>query len=615
MINPSNNKLVVQLNMGEGKSCVIVPMIIANLTKNSNHLIRVFVLNSLFNSNYIYLKHSLGCLLNKRIYSVPFNRDIDPNHIETYSMIMKECFDLGGFILTLPEHCLSMNLKMIDLCNSNENIANKFINLSKFLKSNCKDILDESDELLSVKYQLVYSIGKQSNLDGNKLRWEIMQDVLYLARKNLKKMKFIYDEEFSNLVEFKKVIQHKQAFPIIRLLNQKIYSDLCKRICDDFFDKIGIKSKVVELQIEKKKLVKDFILNDKIEPKCKDFIKNVLKDKHLKDIIYILRGILNYDILYVILSKRWKVDYGVNKSNKKLLQAVPFRAKDVPAERAQFAHPDISIGLTHLSYYYSGLNDSQMDNVFKLLNKSAEGFHIYSNWIKELPKSIQNDEKYTTIKNYSNLNLSDSNHKYEIVYPLFKMHTPVINYWLSEFLFPKEAKEFESRLSMSAWDLCDLNQNLVAGFSGTNDSRFLLPESMNYYDIPHLVGTNGQVISNLIYRNNLNNENINVYQNLIDNQNEVEILRKLYDNSIKVLLDIGALIIKLDNKQVALEWINMWNNNMDIEAVVYFDNNNLVVLEKQSKNITSFEVSIYKHKLEKCLIYLDESHCRGVDLQ
>ena len=212
-----------------------------------------------------------------------------------------------------------------------------------------------------------------------------------------------------------------------------------------------------------------------------------MQDKHLKDVIYILRGILNYDILYVILSKRWKVDYGVNKTSKKLLQAVPYRAKDVPADRAQFAHPDIAIGLTHLSYYYSGLTDSQMDYVFDLLNKSSEAFYIYAEWIKELPKFIQTDKKYSSVMQYSSINLSDSTQKHQLLYPLFKMHVPVINYWMSQFLFPKEAKEFQSRLSMSAWDLCNLNKNLVVGFSGTNDSRFLLPESMNYYDIPHLI--------------------------------------------------------------------------------------------------------------------------------
>ena len=56
-----------------------------------------------------------------------------------------------------------------------------------------------------------------------------------------------------------------------------------------------------------------------------------------------------------------------------MLQAVPFRAKDVPAERAQYAHPDIAILLTQLSYYYSGLNIDQLDELFKRLENESDG--------------------------------------------------------------------------------------------------------------------------------------------------------------------------------------------------------------------------------------------------
>ena len=35
------------------------------------------------------------------------------------------------------------------------------------------------------------------------------------------------------------------------------------------------------------------------------------------------------------------------------LMAVPFRAKDVAADRTEFGHPDVALVLTQLSYYYS----------------------------------------------------------------------------------------------------------------------------------------------------------------------------------------------------------------------------------------------------------------------
>ena len=69
----------------------------------------------------------------------------------------------------------------------------------------------------------------------------------------------------------------------------------------------------------------------------------------------ILRGLLSYDILFLCLNKRWRIDYGVNNNlNRKI--AVPYRAKDIPAERSEFGHPDVALLFTHLSYYYSGLD-------------------------------------------------------------------------------------------------------------------------------------------------------------------------------------------------------------------------------------------------------------------
>ncbi len=250
-----------------------------------------------------------------------------------------------------------------------------------------------------------------------------------------------------------------------------------------------------------------------------------------------------------------------------------------------------------------------MDYVFQLLNKSPEAFYIYEEWVNELDKENISIDK--SVREYSSINLADSSQKYFLLYPLFKKHQSVINFWLSEFLFPKEAKEFQSRLSMSAWDLCEMNKNLVVGFSGTNDSRFLLPSSMNYYDIPDLIGTSGKVVSNLI---NKNKSPYKIYNSFPEKTNEIKILEEITVDTIRVLLDVGALIIKMSNREVAKKWLELYQQNNRIEAIVYFEDNDLVVLDKSSRQTTPYEMSIYKHKLDKCLIYLDESHCRGTDL-
>ena len=39
------------------------------------------------------------------------------------------------------------------------------------------------------------------------------------------------------------------------------------------------------------------------------------------------------------------------------------------ADRTEFGHPDVALVLTQLSYYYSGLNDSQLIQCFNRLSE------------------------------------------------------------------------------------------------------------------------------------------------------------------------------------------------------------------------------------------------------
>ncbi|CAF4730803.1 unnamed protein product, partial [Rotaria socialis] len=45
------------------------------------------------------------------------------------------------------------------------------LSTQRWIKTYVRDILDESDEILHVKYQLIYSIGGQKQVDGGLERW------------------------------------------------------------------------------------------------------------------------------------------------------------------------------------------------------------------------------------------------------------------------------------------------------------------------------------------------------------------------------------------------------------------------------------------------------------
>ena len=109
-----------------------------------------------------------------------------------------------------------------------------------------------------------------------------------------------------------------------------------------------------------------------------------------------------------------------------------------------------------------------------------------------------------SISEFSGINLSDISQKYNLLYPAMRMHPLVINYWLNIFVYPKEAKQFSGKLSRSAWDMCKKKRLPLTGFSGTNDSKILIPLNTNYSGIEEFLHTNGSLISSLLLPENNN---------------------------------------------------------------------------------------------------------------
>ena len=113
-------------------------------------------------TNYQDLSFKLGGILNKSIVRIPFQRDIKLKEKEeintllsTYSRICQN----GDIIITTSESILSLKLKFLECCY-NDN-RHEISNLMKEIDARARDIIDESDEILSFKKQLIYTIGTQ----------------------------------------------------------------------------------------------------------------------------------------------------------------------------------------------------------------------------------------------------------------------------------------------------------------------------------------------------------------------------------------------------------------------------------------------------------------------
>ena len=113
----SGQNTVMQVNMGEGKSSVIIPIAAAALA-DGKQLVRVVVPKPLTVQMFELLVARLGGLANRPIYHLPFSRtpeyDSDGNvislQIDDLHTLMHQCMAEGGILLVQPEHVVSLKL-------------------------------------------------------------------------------------------------------------------------------------------------------------------------------------------------------------------------------------------------------------------------------------------------------------------------------------------------------------------------------------------------------------------------------------------------------------------------------------------------------------------------
>ncbi|XP_031621557.1 uncharacterized protein LOC116339677 [Contarinia nasturtii] len=616
MLNPPNigtKHSTMQLNMGEGKTAVIVPLL-AIILANGNQACQVTVLKPLYATNLKSLRRYLGGMLNRKVYNFPCRRDMPINeYISQIRNIYEECKIAKGVILTLPEYRLSFQLKIYESVKRGEiSEAGEFLAAHKWINSNVRSILDESDAILHAKYQLIYTVGNQLMIDGGSQRWLVTQALLKHASVH---MKSIYEKYGEKVLEFNidyvknghvygapKIDYRNDVFTPCRILDQSIYPMLKEALIDDFLEgRMNIT--FPEVLASTKKGLHDLMSATNIdEHKYEATLKDL--DVTEQRTILILSGLLRFEVLRLVLTKRWRVNYGV-KENGSRKMAIPFKAKDVAAENTEFGHPDVAICFTQLSYYYSGLSDVQMYETFRILAKTQNASAVYEKWITNIASQLID----SSIETYSGINLSDPVQREGILFPLFRFNMDFIDFFLSNVVFPREAKSFENKLICTAWDLVNERmKHTITGFSGTNDTKKLLPLPISQNDLKELEDTNDRVRQTLLQPENQD------YEHLPPNVSATTILKRLVDSEIPILLDSGALMLELNNKQVAEEWLKMASDSF-YDAAVYFDSNDVLQTIDHNDLVAEFDCSVYRENLDRCLIYLDDTHTRGTDLK
>ena len=411
MIDAPSSSLL-QLNMGMGKSAVIVPMLCATLA-NGKQLARVTVLRSLFPTNHASLVQKLGGLLYKRVFETPCSRDMELNfgHVRSLEQLLAQCMSERGVVLTTPEYRLSFELMTFDSCRkkSSSQLASAMLAVHDLFAAHARDVLDESDSILDVKYQLVYTVGKQQQLDGRQQRWKIAAAVLRLAQRHLAELASKHPthlcmEEASNapstfrafrILASDSVATKREGdaegashAPVVPLRKppaaNPAYRTLTECIVEDLFAGDAPELRMPDLRDPcVREQLRAFLLHQDCPGEIVRAVHAQYHDHMLElELLLILRGLLGCEVLLAGLSKRWRVQYGVAPDGERLM-AVPFRAKDCAAERTEFGHCDVAILLTYLAYYQSGLSNKQIRETIERLRRFTNRDQIYDSWIAE----------------------------------------------------------------------------------------------------------------------------------------------------------------------------------------------------------------------------------------
>lgn len=252
MIAPlDNHNSIMQLCMGEGKTSVIVPIVAASLADGTK-LVRVVVLKPLSGQMFQTLVQKLGGLVNRRVFFMPFSRGIamGKEEIAVVKRLYDDCMRSGGILLVQPEHILSFKLLGLEwlynskhgreykddgVRGSNEksdaDVAQLLLDTQRWLEQCSRDILDESDEILNVRHELIYTIGNPAPIENHPDRWVIIQEIFDLIQEHFKTLE-VSVQDF----ELESHPQQARRFGSIRILNleagRKLLHDIAKKIIE-----------------------------------------------------------------------------------------------------------------------------------------------------------------------------------------------------------------------------------------------------------------------------------------------------------------------------------------------------------------------------------------------
>lgn len=604
MMRPlEDQNAVMQLNMGEGKTSVIMPIICASIADGET-LARAFMANAQSKQTRDTMIAALGGLMNRRVCYLPFSREskLSPGKLENMLQRISKCKEDGSILLMQPEQHLS--LKLSACLNEEPRETAKIIELLREFHQNSRDVIDEVDDNMSPAYELIYTIGRPAQVDLAPERWTLIQEMLQLVQvlshpnqKAVSTQDLIFLRNKDNL----------DKYPTILPLSETAFSNVLKRAAYDFIQN-GVAGFPMGRHSQGVKEAMFKYITDKFP--AEKYLRIVRGlEAVTKSRIALLRGLIAEDLLRAVFMKnRWRVDYGCDYRRTPATRlAVPYAAKDVPKMRSEYSNPDFIILLTQLSYYNSGLRREDAIELVAELSTADDGRQIYESLFDGTSKMRQ------SLRALMGVNVRDELQFEQEFYPNIRYSVKAINQFLNRIVFPMELRSFCTHISASGWDLGENKLQPTTGFSGTSDLCAALPLAMTQQNLSSQLHTDALVLNNIL---NDSTKVISIFDRLKTTlSNGADVINDIVDDrGMRVILDVGAQIIQFRNDQIATHWLTRTKDST-IEAVIFFNEENELSVMDRSGRIALFRGSRFANKTDTCAVFLDEAHTRGTDLR
>lgn len=308
---------------------VIIPLLVLHWAFHCNgtSIPRINILPQLLTEACDFLHQRLtASIFNLRMFGLPFSRDIqvDSQVVVAMQSLLNLCRSSSGFVVVAPEHRLSLELKIkeLEVIDNRSELAAALRTVHDF---SWTDVLDESDELLHHRFQLIYAEGSVQELPAGSHRWRAAQSLLSVMHGDHETLQWI--EGHKHFVSQAKEV-NREVFRPVQVTSQ------ITSLIPDFHSVLAhavVASPPHEMEWIKGHARHESILASLLDERAPaDCIEDL--DEAQRNDVLALRGLLVGGILVHCLQKRHRVDFGVARPGKKKL-SVPFRGADTPSLR------------------------------------------------------------------------------------------------------------------------------------------------------------------------------------------------------------------------------------------------------------------------------------------